>query len=873
LQPGTHVGPYKVLAALGAGGMGEVWRARDTRLGRDVAIKILPAEFAGDRNRLERFEQEARAVAALSHANILALHDVGTHEGLPYLITELLEGETLRERLRAGSLPVRKAIEYAVQVAHGLAAAHEKGIIHRDLKPENLFIGEDGRVKILDFGLAKLRQDETMREALASATTRSALTQAGMVMGTVSYMAPEQVRGEAADQRSDIFALGAVVYEMLFGRPAFSQGTVADTITAILREDPPGLDEHSTAVPPLLRQIVRRCLEKRPRERFSSAHDLAFALESASTVVSGDARPSSTRRRAWLRWSAVGALAVVVVAAVIWRVVSTRGEERLPQFSPRRVTSGPGLKGEPAISPGGSEIAYTVTENGHTSLFLTDVRGGTPLLLTTRAGKESDPAWFPDGTAIAFTSDEDGGESIWRINRLGGEPTLLLRDARQPAISPDGMRIAFARAGTSGQTRIWVAPLADLAAARALTGDNDGAFNHEQPAWSPGGATICYHDQRDLWLVPADGGKATRLLGRGAQNLAPVWSCDGRHVYFASYREGTLAIWRISVRGGAPTRVTLGTGPEQRPTLSRDGRMLAYTTARQPNTVVLVDLRKGTRVPIQEAQYVGLPTIAPDRSALVYNSDREGTYDLWRMPLWANKPAGPAVRLTQLEGTTACPAFSPDGRWLAFFRVVAGQRDVWVMPSEGGAPSNFSGLPGSAVQPEWSPDGSRIAFCSDRGGSQQFWVAPVRDGRRNGEARQLTFGEGSVSYCAWSPDGASLAYVREDANGHDVWLTALDGTSPPRRLTHGANASRIVWVHDTGTLLVAGGWGTTHTSIRVVPLDGAPPMLWRTAGPTTPNSEIKYFSVSPDGTLLALQEAETDARGDVWVLEVDQGTF
>lgn len=873
MQPGTRVGPYQVLSALGAGGMGEVWRAKDTRLGRDVAIKILTEEFATDPDRLQRFEQEARAVAALNHPNILALHDVGTYESSPYLVTELLEGQTLRERLTGGPLRVRKAVECAVQVAKGLAAAHEKGIIHRDLKPENLFITEDGRVKILDFGLVKLRQEHSMQEALAPATTRSALTHVGMVMGTVTYMSPEQVLGEVADQRSDIFALGSVVYEMLFGRPAFQRSTVPDTMSAILHEDPPGLDGSGTTLPPLLREIVRRCLEKRPRDRFSSAHDLAFALETVSMDVSSavGARPSQRRARLW--YGAVAALGFVVVATAVWRVVSAREEKSVPRFSPRRVTSGPGLKTEPAISPNGAEIAYAATESGNTSIFLTDARGGTPLRLTARAARDWGPTWFPDGKAIAFTSDEGGGAGVWKIDRLGGEPSLLLRDASEPAISPDGRRIAFARAGADGLARIWVAPLSDLAAARALTGAGDGAFDHRQPAWSPDGSTICFCDQRDLWLVPAGGGKPALLLGGGPQKRAPVWSRDGRHIYFASLWEGTLAIWRIAARGGEPTRVTLGAGPEQCPTISHDGRVLAYTTAHKATTLALVDLRNGTRTHVREAQFVEQPTIAPDRSALVYVSDRDGSYDLWRLALRDNRPAGQAMRLTHLRGTVAHPVFSPDGKWLAFFRVVDGQRDVWVMPSEGGAPVNFSGHLAADVLPEWSPDGNRIGFCSDRGGSHQIWVAAFRDGRRIGEARQVTFGEGSAWFFAWSPDGASIAYVRSSANGSDVWLAAVDGTSPPRRLTQGADAILVAWVRATNTLLVAASWGTTRPSLRAVPLDGAPATAWRGAETTSPEAGLDDFTVSLDGTLLALGEEEKDAQGDVWVLEAEQGTF
>jgi serine/threonine protein kinase len=274
LAPGTKLGPYEVLAPLGAGGMGEVYRARDPRLGRDVAIKVIPVSFAADTERLRRFEQEARAVAALNHPNILAIYDIGTREGAPFIISELLEGESLRTRLSGGALPVRKAIEYAVQMGQGLAAAHEKGIVHRDLKPENIFVTRDGRVKILDFGLAKLTQPEGDR-----VDTISHQTEAGVVLGTVGYMSPEQVRGKPADHRSDLFSFGAILYEMLSGRRAFHGETAADTMSAILREESPELPETNRGIAPGLGQIVRHCLEKNPEERFQSAHDIAFDLQ------------------------------------------------------------------------------------------------------------------------------------------------------------------------------------------------------------------------------------------------------------------------------------------------------------------------------------------------------------------------------------------------------------------------------------------------------------------------------------------------------------------------------------------------------------------------------------------------------------------
>jgi len=284
LTSGTKLGPYEIQSQLGAGGMGEVYRARDARLNRDVAIKILPASFSADPDRLQRFAQEARAAAALSHPNILSIHDIGEDRGAPYVVSELLEGETLRDRLRTGPLSSRKAIDYARQIASGLAAAHEKGIVHRDLKPENLFLTNDGRVKILDFGLAKLTRPEA-GDASGDAPTQQVGTDAGTVMGTVGYMSPEQVRGKHADPRSDIFAFGAILYEMLSGKRAFHGDSPADTMSAILKDDPPELAETNRNVSPALERMVRHCLEKNPAERFQSARDVAFIWSGGSMGI------------------------------------------------------------------------------------------------------------------------------------------------------------------------------------------------------------------------------------------------------------------------------------------------------------------------------------------------------------------------------------------------------------------------------------------------------------------------------------------------------------------------------------------------------------------------------------------------------------
>ena len=367
LPAGARFGPYEIVAPLGAGGMGEVYRARDPRLGRDVAIKVLPAGLSADSERLERFEQEARAAAALSHPNILAVHDIGIDGGTPYIVSELLDGDTLRERLAAGALPVRKAVEFAVHIAHGLAAAHDKGIVHRDLKPENIFITVDGRVKILDFGLAKLTQAEPSAD-LSVAPTMVPPTTPGMVMGTVGYMAPEQVRGVAADHRADIFAFGAVLYEMLSGGRAFRGATPADTMTAILKEDPPDLPAAERRIPPALARIVDRCLEKNPAARFKSADDLGFALETLSTHSDSQmalkAPPDSpSKLRRGLPW--IAALLFFTTTLALASVQLFRAPQTAPvvrfQVPPPADGIFPGANNVPrfSISPDGQYLAFT----------------------------------------------------------------------------------------------------------------------------------------------------------------------------------------------------------------------------------------------------------------------------------------------------------------------------------------------------------------------------------------------------------------------------------------------------------------------------------------------------------------------------------
>ena len=438
LTPGTKLGPYEIVAPAGAGGMGEVYRARDARLNRDVAIKVLPAGFARDPERLRRFQHEAQAAAALNHPNILAVHDFGEHEGSPYMVTEFLEGETLRERVRPGALPVRKATEYAEQVARGLAAAHEKGIVHRDLKPENIFVTRDGRVKILDFGLAKLTRPEGT--VLSDAATLASPTEPGVVMGTVGYMSPEQVKGQNADHRSDLFSFGAILYEMLSGKRAFHGDTSVETMSAILKQDPPELTETTRTVSPALERIVRHCLEKNPDERFQSARDVAFNLANLSAISGSSAavRAVKAPRQFGLLPVATGLLLALVIAGHwLWPRKETVAT---PVF--HRLTYELGTVNSARFSPDGHTVVYSAAWEGQPSQ-----------IFSTRAEFPQPQALGIQGARIASISGKN--EIALLISNVAfAEKDATLARVPSPAALPErcsamyGMRLG-------ARTAIW----------------------------------------------------------------------------------------------------------------------------------------------------------------------------------------------------------------------------------------------------------------------------------------------------------------------------------------------------------------------------------------------------------------------------------
>jgi Tol biopolymer transport system component/tRNA A-37 threonylcarbamoyl transferase component Bud32 len=865
LEAGTRLGPYRIKALLGAGGMGEVYRAEDSRLGREVAVKVIRHAETADGRLVERFEREAKVLAALSHPHLLAVYDYGRQDGMTYIVTELLQGQTLAEKLKEGPLDLPSALRIACETAEGLAAAHGRGIIHRDLKPGNVFLSAEGHAKILDFGLARLaaagRQDERPSEA----DTAERPTRPGTILGTAGYMAPEQAQGAPADARADVFTLGILIYEMVSGRRPFQGHTDPDLLAAVLRDQPAPLDRLDGRVPKDLARIVERCLEKEPSRRYPSAREAALALNALRSAGSVRLGGVPLLRFWLLAASALGLAAALFLAWALWSWIATRNYS-LPPFEPRQITSRPEPEVEPAISPDGSAVAYQVVEGDASGLWVSDVRGGAPLRLATGKSFNGSPSWFPDGGSLAFVSEREGKLSIWKVERFGGPATLLLDNGSEPAVSPDGTRIAFSRLVREGAARIAVASLGDPRRALILTDEASGTWDHEYPCWSPDGGRICYQDQNDLWIVPAGGGKARHLTADDAMDRHPVWSPSGRYIYFDSFRDGTWALWRIFASGGAPERVTMGTGAEQHPSLSRDGLILAYGTRTMNEAIFMVDRSSGQRVQLVYGRMNSFPAFAPDGSAMVFSSNREGTFDLWKLPLREGKPGGELQRLTENEGSCSNPAWSPDGRWIAFHTTREGQRDVWVVAESGGAAVNFTEDPSLDALPQFSPDGKNISFLSQRDGSCQVWEAPFAGGRRNGPAVPLTHAQGEIVYHRWCPDGRAIAY---NLAGSDLWLQPLSGGSP-RRLTEGAKVLDFCVDPASGDFFCLGNWAGRFGAYRVPAGVGAPTPLAYT-DPSPPSATLLTLSCSPDGKYLAISQQEQG--GSVWLLQAKRGSF
>jgi serine/threonine protein kinase len=884
LLQGTRLGPYEVLAPLASGGMGEVYRARDSRLGREVAIKVLPAEKLSDPVRRARFVQEARAASALNHPHIVTIYEIESAEGLDFIVMELVPGKTLDALIPRQGMRLGEALRIAIPLADALAAAHTAGILHRDLKPANVMVTPEGVVKVLDFGLAKLTQAEGgSSEDATTLDAQAKLSRAGTVAGTPAYMSPEQASGGAVDARSDIFSFGAVLYEMVTGRRAFPGTSSAETLAAVLKEQPKAPSEVVPEVPRDLERIILRCLRKEPERRFQHATDLRVELQevkeesdSQATAPAGAMTARHRRRRRWIITAAAGVpiLATVAAATLWWRP--------RPQVPPPTVVplTGERHAGGGSFSPDGTQIAYSSAgeDGSNWDIWLKIVGEAEARRLTSDPAFDSSPAWSPDGTQIAFLrSDPQGWTArIYLVSPLGG-PERRLSEFRawgqldQLSWSQDGRWVATAKArsGSDPPGGIHLIPVAG-GEPRAVTFPKPGAWD-VSPSFSPDGRALAYvscegvlamgnaNSVCDIYALPLDSDlqpqEARPLTGQRLPMIGLTWTRDGRSIVYSAGGAGGAYLWRVRADGGAPPqRVELAGRGAAAPATARSRDRLVFTRLEWVPDIYRLQ-PGGSPTPLLRSRFGEVfPQYSPDGRRLAFQSGRAGgAPEIWLAEADGSNP----VRLTRGPGQyQGSPRWSPDGRSIAFDSYgESGHSDIWTIGAEGSGLRQMTRDPADDILPSWSRDGRFLYFVSNRTGRNEIWRAPGGSGAEE----QVTREGGSVPF--ESLGGRTLYYLRQRGGA----LLARPTAGGPERTIVGCVSGFNYAVAPRGLFYV--GCET----------EGSPTgALWNlrfwdaASGQDRPVATLEAdwvggVSVSPDGQSIAY--ARTDRTNDLMMIE------
>ncbi len=767
---GRTLAHYRVLDKIGQGGMGEVYRAEDTRLGRQVALKFLPEAFWKDEERRARFGREARVLASLNHPHIAALHSLEKADGVEFLVLELVEGETLAERIARGPVGLEEALSLFRRIAEALEAAHGKGIVHRDLKPSNVKIARGGNVKVLDFGLAKAAMPAAASVDLSQSPTATRhVTESGIILGTAAYMSPEQARGDAVDKRTDVWAFGCCLVEALTGKAPFAGRTVSDTIAKILETEP-----EWDRVPEGLRPLLKRCLRKDPDRRIHDIADVRIELEELPAFLV--APVAGSRRVLPVVLAAVVASAVTATLFTALRR-ETPGPERAVQ-----ITSAIGVESYPTWSPDGGRLAYESNQTGDWDIWVTQLGGGEPVNLTgDHSGDDRFPSWSPDGHQVAYLSERDGLWNLYTLSALGGRPHKLLslpstlspRPWGAPQWSQDGKEVALPFRD-SGRNFVEIVSLESRESRRIPLPAHDQDGPHDL-SWSRDGRYFAYvaalqfnSELTRLWIFPSFGGEAIPVTDGYTNVWDPTWSPDGRRLYFVSNLGGSMDLWEATIgeKGmpqGEPLRVT--TGLEVRTAaFSLDGTRLAYSRGRREydSNIWRVPIHHDRLATWADAEqltfdnaFIQFFDVSPDGKRLAFSSDRSGNQDLWVMPTGG----GEMTQLTTHPTPDWCPRWSPDGREFAFYGYRSGNREIWLMPSEGGPARQLTFNTSTDIHPTWSPDGQSIAFSSKRSGNLDIWVVSAT----GGEPRQVTTDPGDDETPEWSRDGRWLGFLQRSS--------------------------------------------------------------------------------------------------------------
>jgi len=764
---GRTLDHYEVLSLLGAGGMGEVYRARDTKLGREVAIKVLPAGFASGKDRL-RFEREARAASALNHPNILTIYEIEQVDEQRFIAAEFVAGETLRQRLTKGRMKLDELLDVAIQIASALSAAHAAGIVHRDIKPENVMLRGDQLVKVLDFGLAKLTEPQSTLTTPEEPTMEWLYTEPDVVLGTSAYMSPEQTRGLAVDSRTDIWSLGVVLYEMLVGHVPFGGPTRSDVIASILERELPNLPDDASGDVQALTPILRKALSKDKDERYQTADELLEDLKNLRQELSAQ-RPfrtlTETHSSGGVRSIKYGRLVVLVLGMItlagitvaLYKIVGrNQFSAALPPVKVVPFTTFPGREVQPAFSPDGNQIAFAWNgEKGKNfDIYVKLVNTATPpLRLTSNAADDLYPAWSPDGHQIAFVRQSGSGISIFLVPALGG-PERKLYSGTSAFISlyeygnalswsPDGKYLAFSgQLSPQEPNSIFLLSLENLEK-RQITTPPVGSIGDSTPAFSPDGKVLAFvrgTSSRDveIYVMPAAGGEPKRLTFDHRSGRSLAWTADGREIVFASWFYGSLSLWKVSAAGGAPEQLAVGGVGASTVAISRQGNRLAYSQEFRDTNIWRIGIggsssnRGPNRIISSTRQDYG-PQYSPDGKRIVFSSGRSGSSEIWVCDADGSNPA----QVTSFGGPDVGSArWSPDGGQIAFDSIAAGHRDIFVVSAEGGKPRRLTEDVADDVRPSWSLDGRWIYFGSNRTGEWQVWKTPAEGGQAVQVTRQ-----------------------------------------------------------------------------------------------------------------------------------------
>jgi len=843
LQIGYQIGPYTIQSLLGAGGMGDVYRARDTKLGRDVALKILPPLFTANADRVARFGREARVLASLNHPHIGSIYGFEDTGDVPALVLELVEGETLDDCVRRGPLPVSKALAVAQQIADALDAAHRAGIIHRDLKPSNIKITPDGVVKVLDFGLAKALAADGSNPDLPTSTLTADGTLAGAILGTAPYMSPEQARGQAVDKRTDIWAFGCVFFEMLTGSSAFVRETVTDTVVAVLGAEPEWKSLPADT-PASIRRLLTRCLQKDARRRLHDIADARIEIEDAIATPAEPVAPATPRPSSR---SALLALLLGIAAALVllWWARDKFGGPAQPSLQDVRVTrltELPGLEESPAISPDGKSLAFTAGVNGKRQVFVQLVAGGAPLQITHDAADHESPRWSPDSSSVFYFSPAVSGAvqgSIWEMPALGGVPRRVVNSVGGADVSQKDGRLALFRLAKQG-IQLVTAPMDgsrfDVVAEFAP------ATYYLYPRWSPDGRWIAFQQgdsiRFDVFVAPATGGTPRQLTHENNMMSGFAWLPDSTGIVYSSSRGGTmpylptLALWQVTLQDGRVRRITSGETSYVTPDISRSGAILVG------------------RLKLQS--------------------------DIWKFPVdgLPTENAARAVRVTRQTGQVLTPTAGPGDKEVAFLSDSGGHANFWVVNTESGALRQITHErdPNVAVGvPVWSPQGDAIAFVSSRGNQGlTFGVWLVNsDGSNLRNVANPGLGP------AWSPDGRWVYYsTRGGTAATELKKVPVDGgaavTVTTERLRNVIGLDGTTLYYSFERPLVD---GTPEFEIRAATPENAPfRVLARIPASRVPIWQIVNPALSPDGKWLA--QALTDGfTTNVWALSTTSGEW